>query len=88
MTHTSTSPDYQRARTRAQKKRKWRGDLMAYAIINAFLIGVWAITGLGYFWPGWVLGVWGLILVLSAWDLYFRHDVTAEEIERELHRHA
>ncbi|ALV31508.1 MULTISPECIES: 2TM domain-containing protein [Streptomyces] len=88
MTHTSASPDYERARTRAQRKRKWRGDLVAYAIINAFLIGVWAITGLGYFWPGWVLGVWGLFLILSASDLYFRHDVTAEEIERELHKHA
>ncbi|MEU9394711.1 2TM domain-containing protein [Streptomyces sp. NPDC048324] len=88
MTHTSASPDYEQARTRAQRKRKWRGDLVAYAIINAFLIGVWAITGLGYFWPGWVLGVWGLFLILSASDLYFRHDVTAEEIERELHKHA
>ncbi|MFJ9721969.1 2TM domain-containing protein [Streptomyces sp. NPDC101209] len=88
MTHTSASPDYERARIRAQKKRKWRGDLVAYAIINAFLIGVWAITGLGYFWPGWVLGVWGLFLILSASDVYFRHDVTAEEIERELHKHA
>ncbi|MGY6018182.1 2TM domain-containing protein [Streptomyces spinosirectus] len=87
MSHISTSPEYHRAKSRAEKKRKYRGDLMAYVVINAFLVAVWAITGLGYFWPGWVLGVWGVFLILSAWDLYFRRDVTDEEVERELRKH-
>jgi hypothetical protein len=59
---------------------------MAYVVIKAFLVVVCAITGLGYFWPGWVLGVWGMFLILSAWDLYFRRDVTDEEVERELRK--
>ncbi|MFI6656824.1 2TM domain-containing protein [Streptomyces sp. NPDC050523] len=86
MSHISTSPEYHRAKSRVEKKRKYRGDLMAYVVINAFLVVVWAITGLGYFWPGWVLGVWGVFLILSAWDLYFRRDVTDEEVERELRK--
>jgi len=86
MSHISTSPEYRRAKSRVGKKRKCRGDLMAYVVINAFLVVVWAITGLGYFWPGWVLGVWGVFLILSAWDLYFRRDVTDEEVERELRK--
>ena len=25
------------------------------AIVNVFLIGIWAAAGAGYFWPAWVL---------------------------------
>lgn len=87
MSQTNASPEYERAKTRVEKKRKYRADLMGYVVINAFLIVVWAITGRGYFWPGWVLGVWGVFLLLSAWDLFFRREVTHEDVERELHRH-
>ena len=86
MTQTQTTSDYEEARTRLLRKRKFRGDLVAYLVINAFLVGIWAVTGLGYFWPGWVLAGWGVLLVLDAWDAYYRHDVTEEDIEREMHR--
>ena len=77
---------YEQARSRLLRKRKFRGDLAAYVVINAFLVGVWAFTGLGYFWPGWVLAGWGVLLLLDTWDVFFRHDVTEEDIQRELHR--
>ncbi len=86
MTETQTTSDYEEARTRLLRKRKFRGDLVAYLVINAFLVGIWAVTGLGYFWPGWVLAGWGVLLVLDGWDAYYRHDVTEEDIEREMHR--
>ncbi|GAA1990215.1 2TM domain-containing protein [Catenulispora subtropica] len=87
MSQPETSTEYDRAKTRVEKKRKYRADLVAYVVINAFLIVVWAITGRGYFWPGWVLGAWGVFLLLSAWDLFFRREVTHEDVERELRRH-
>jgi len=74
------------ARHRVERKRKFRGDLVAYAVINSLLIGVWAATGLGYFWPGWVLGGWGVMLILDAWNTYNRGAVSDEEVDRELHR--
>ena len=39
------------ARKRVEKKHKFRGDVVAYVVINLFLIGLWAATGFGYFWP-------------------------------------
>lgn len=87
MSQANSSPEYDRAKARVEKKRKYRADLVAYVVINAFLIVVWAITGRGYFWPGWVLGVWGVFILLSAWDLFFRREVTHEDVERELRRH-
>lgn len=83
---TLMTSDYEQARTRAIRKRKFRGDVVAYAVINAFLVGIWAVTGLGYFWPGWVLAGWGVLLVLDGWDTYFRHDVTEDDIQREMRK--
>jgi fatty acid desaturase len=78
--------EYEQARKRVEKKRKFRADLVAYVVINAFLIGVWAAGGMGYFWPGWVLAGWGVLLVLDAWNVFFRHPVTSKDIENELRR--
>lgn len=72
------------ARKRLEKKRKLRADLVAYIVINAFLIVVWALTGAAYFWPGWVLGGWGVFLLLDAWQAYFRRPITEEDVDREL----
>ena len=78
------SPEYELARKRAHRKHKFRGDVAAYVVINAFLIGVWALTGFGYFWPGWILAGWGMFLVLDAWNIYYRKPVTEADIEREM----
>lgn len=84
---TSELPsEYELARKRVEQKRKFRADLVAYVVINAFLIGVWAVTGFGYFWPGWVLAGWGALLLLDAWNAYYRRPVTAADIEEELRR--
>jgi hypothetical protein len=78
------SPEYERARKRVERKRKFKGDVVAYVVINAFLVGVWAVTGSSYFWPGWVLGPWGVFLLLDAWNVYYRKPITEEDIEREM----
>ena len=83
---TQTTSEYERARTRALSKRRFRGDVMAYIVINALIIGIWAVLGFGYFWPGWVLAGWGVLLVLDGLNVYYRHDVTEEDIQRELHK--
>jgi 2TM domain len=74
------------ARKRIEKKQKFRGDVVAYIVVNAFLVGIWAIGGRGYFWPGWVLAGWGVGLVLDAWNLYFRQPITDADIDQELRR--
>lgn len=81
---TGSSAEYASARKRVERKRKFAGDVIAYVVVNAFLIGVWAVSGFGYFWPGWVLAGWGVLLVLDAWNVYFRRPITDADIEREL----
>jgi hypothetical protein len=74
------------ARKRLQAKREFTGNLVAYVVVNAFLIGIWAMSGAGYFWPGWVLAGWGLGLVLHGWEVYFRRPITEADIDAEVRR--
>lgn len=75
------------ARQRVEKRRKLHADAVAYVVINVFLVGVWAVTGMGYFWPAWVMAGWGVLLLLGAWEAYGRRPVSESDIEAELHKH-
>jgi len=52
--------------------------------VNLFLIGIWALSDQGYFWPIWVILGWGVGLLLNGWDVYFRRPISEEEIQREM----
>ena len=67
------------ARKRLEKRRDFSAHLVTYVVVNAMLIAVWAFTGGGYFWPAWILGFWGIGLVLNAWDVFWRRPVTPSE---------
>jgi fatty acid desaturase len=74
------------ARKRVADRRRFASDVVAYVVVNAFLIGVWAFTGAGYFWPAWVLAGWGVALVLDAWNAFGRRPVTEADVDAELGR--
>jgi hypothetical protein len=73
------------ARKRIEKRRNLQGGLVAYVIVNAFLVAVWAMTGGGYFWPAWVIAGWGVGMLLGLWD-YLRGPVTEQDVDDELRR--
>ena len=73
------------ARRRIEKRRGLQGGLVAYVVVNAALVAVWAATGGGYFWPGWVLGLWGVGMVLGIWD-YLRRPVSESDVDAEARR--
>ncbi|HEY5183903.1 MAG TPA: 2TM domain-containing protein [Actinomycetes bacterium] len=74
------------ARKRLDSRRKIVSDVVSYVVINAFLVFVWFVTGAGYFWPGWVMAGWGILLALHAWDVFWRRPITEAEIDQEVSR--
>ena len=80
------SDEWAQARKRVTERREFGSHVVAYVVVNAFLVLVWALTGAGYFWPAWVLGGWAIGLVLHAWDVFFRRPVTDADVEAELER--
>lgn len=77
--------DREAARKRIQQRRGLQGGLVAYVVVNAFLISLWALNGGGYFWPAWILGGWGIGMVFAIWD-YKRGPVTERQVDEELRR--
>jgi hypothetical protein len=70
-----------------KRKQAFKEQIAAYVIINALLIGIWAVSGAGYFWPVWVLGGWGIGLAFSGWAAYGqRHVITESEVSSEMSR--
>ena len=77
----------EQARKRVQAKRDLATHVVAYLVINVALIVIWAFTGQGYFWPIWVIGGWGVGLVLNIWDVLWRRPITDADVNAELSRH-
>jgi len=50
--------------------RDFYKDLLGFGGVNLFLLGVWGfLSPSWYFWPGWVMIGWGLLLGRRAMDL-------------------
>lgn len=75
------------ARQRLQDRREFTSHVVAYVVVNAFLIGVWALSGGGYFWPAWVLAGWGTGMLLHAYETFFHRPISEADVDAELHRH-
>ena len=72
---------------RIKDKREFWMHLVAYVVINAVLIGVWALSGRGYFWPAWVMLAWGVGIVLHGASILLEgRPMREQDIEREIRR--
>jgi 2TM domain-containing protein len=76
-----------RAVQRLKKRRDFHTHLLVYALVNGFLVVIWAITGSdGFFWPVFVIAAWGIGLVMNAWDVYWRQEITEQDVQHEMGR--
>jgi hypothetical protein len=73
-----------RALERIEKKREFHAHLLAYVLVNAMLVGIWAVTGAGFFWPVFPLLGWGIGIGFHAWDTYRPGEPSEQQIQREI----
>ena len=69
-----------------KKKQDFRSHVIAYVLVNALLVGIWAATGANFFWPIFPIIGWGIGLAFNAWDVYGRRPLSDEQIRREQER--
>jgi hypothetical protein len=74
------------AAKRVRDRRDFGNHMAAFVVVNLGLVAIWAVTAQGYFWPGWVLGLWSVGLVLHAWDAFLRKPITDADVEHEMER--
>ncbi|NIK59179.1 2TM domain-containing protein [Kribbella shirazensis] len=59
----------EQAVTELQKRRELAGHLMAFVLVNTFLVIIWYVTGAGFFWPVFPIFAWGIGVVFHTWDV-------------------
>jgi len=70
-----------------KKQRDFRGHLLVYVLVNAFLVVIWALTNPdGFFWPVFLIAGWGIGVVMNAWDVYRGDEFSEAQIRREMER--
>jgi hypothetical protein len=87
-TQMSDEAVYEEARKRVKAKTKFYKNVIVYVIVNATLVLVWAFpAGGGYPWFLWVLGFWGLALLLDFFDAFvWQTRMSKGAIEKEAER--
>lgn len=76
----------EQAKQHLEARRDFGMHVAGAIVLNVVLIGIWALTGAGYFWPMWV--ILGTVLGLGgeAWNIYGRRDISDADIDREVER--
>jgi len=60
------------SRGRQIAERAFQMHAATYFLVNLFLIGIWAASGAGYFWPIWPIMGWGLGFAIHGYVTYGR----------------
>jgi hypothetical protein len=71
---------------RLKKKREFYQHLVAYVLVNTFLVAIWALSSAGFFWPVFPILGWGIGLAFHAWDTFSRPAFSEDKIRREMDR--
>ena len=87
VTDTREQAARNRAVTQLKKRRDFYGHLLVYVLVNTFLVVIWAVVDShGFFWPVFPIVGWGIGVVMNAWDVFWRPQITEEEIQHEIER--
>jgi hypothetical protein len=71
---------------RLKEKRDFWSHVIAYVVVNAFLVVVWGVANSGgNFWPIWPIGGWGIGLLIHAWET-FRPRISEKAIQKEMQK--
>jgi hypothetical protein len=76
----------ERALRRLKRRRDLHAHLLVYVLVNTFIVMVWALTGAGFFWPAFPIVLWGIGVVMNAWDVYRGDEFSEESVAREMAR--
>lgn len=78
---------YEEASRKVKEKKRFYSGLATYAVVNAVLVVIWVLSGRGYPWFLWPLGIWGVFVIGDALRIFaFRKGSDDEAIKREVEK--
>lgn len=75
-----------RALKRLKKRRDFAAHLIVYVLVNTMIVVIWAVSSGGFFWPVFPMAIWGIGVVMNAWDVWRGDEFTEDQIVREIAR--
>lgn len=72
-----------RALRRIEARRAFQKHATVYWLVMTLLVLIWALSGMGYFWPVWPAAGWGLALAIHGFSLGWDRSPSEAEIARE-----
>ena len=58
----------EQAVTELRKRRELAAHVMAFILVNTFVVIIWYVSGAGFFWPVFPIFGWGIGIVFHAWQ--------------------
>ena len=86
MAEQTVDPRRQLAIKRIEEKRSFWTHAFTYLVVNTMIVLVWLMTGVGFFWPIFVIGFWGMGLVIHGYNAYHGSVYTEAEVQKEMER--
>ena len=79
---------YKQATQKVREKKRFYRDLTTYLIVNAVLVVIWALSGRGYPWFLWPLGIWGAFVLGHGLRIFVfgNGGSDQQEIEKEVEK--
>ena len=78
---------YEEASKRVKDRKRFYGGLATYLIVNAVLVVIWALSGRGYMWFLWPLGIWGVFVLGDYLRIFvFGKGSDQQAIEKEVEK--
>lgn len=71
---------------RLDEKRAFWTHVFTYLAVNGMLVVIWLFARTSFFWPIIPMALWGIGLVIHAYETFRVHGYTESEIEREMAR--
>lgn len=76
------------AEKRLRSQSAFKRTAGIFVIVWIILVGVWLLSGRGYFWPAWVILGMGIGLVFMGWNAFGPRDAgpTSQQIDDEVRK--
>lgn len=86
MSSPSSTPEAREAALeRIKARRGFNQFIVTTLAMNVFLLAIWALTGAGFFWPGFVMAG-SVIAIVTRWAALRNGSVSDAEVEAEIAR--
>jgi hypothetical protein len=81
------NPNYDSYLTTATQLQRWRdfsSHLIAYVVVNAVFVIIWAASGRGFFWPAFPLVGWAIGLSSQHFNVVLRGQITDTDVRKKI----